>query len=171
MAKDAPWAGDWVAKSSDAHRTLSDRVYEEIYRKISSDEWPQGERLPTEIDLAQQFGVSRTALREALLRLRIDGLITSRPGAGSFVTGKPSRAVFDFTRPGSIADIQRCYEFRVGVEGEAAYLAADRRSSERVDDIEAALQALETCIRNNGLGRPDERRSGKEWVSTCRSRW
>src|SRR3546814_6856784 len=92
MAKSAPWPGSAAAKSSDAHRTLSDRVYEEIYRKISSDEWPQGERLPTEIDLAQQFGVSRTALREALLRLRIDGLITSRPGAGSFVTGKPSRS-------------------------------------------------------------------------------
>src|ERR671910_482656 len=61
-----------------AGRTLSDAVYQRIYERISNGEWPKGTRLLTEIELAEQFGVSRTVIREALLRLRIDGLIASR---------------------------------------------------------------------------------------------
>src|SRR5690606_38252685 len=91
-----------------------------------------------------------------LLRLRIDGLITSRPGAGSFVTGKPSRTVFEFARPGSIADIQRCYEFRVGIEGESAFLAAERRSQKRLEDIENALKAMDAAIKRNDLGAEED---------------
>ncbi len=156
MTKSAAASAGETSGHTDSSRSLSDRVYEEIYRRISCNEWQQGSRLPTEIELAEQFGVSRTVLREALLRLRIDGLITSRPGAGSFVTGKPSRTVFDFTRPGSIADIQRCYEFRVGVEGEAAFLAAERRSRQRIEEIERTLEAMDACIKRNDLGAQED---------------
>ena len=137
-------------------QSLSDRVYEEIYRRISAEEWPQGTRLPTEVQMASDFAVSRTVLREALLRLRLDGLITSRPGAGSFVTAKPSRAVLELAEPGSIADLQRCYEFRVGVEGEAVALAAERRAPERIAEIAHALEAMDACIAAGGIGADED---------------
>jgi len=139
-----------------AGKALSDGVYAAIYQRIASGEWSEGLRLPTEIELGQQFGVSRTVIREALLRLRIDGLITSKQGAGIHVSGRPSRSVLSFAQPGSIADIQRCYEFRVGTEGEAAFLAAERRSPDKIEAIEAALAAMETCIRNDGLGAEED---------------
>ncbi|WP_344359667.1 FadR/GntR family transcriptional regulator, partial [Brachybacterium phenoliresistens] len=116
----------------DGHRSapgsLSDGIYERIYKSISAGDWPVGTKLPSEVELAVQFGVSRPVVREAMLRLRIDGLIESRQGAGTRVISVPSRSVIEFAEPGSIADLQRCYEFRVGVEGEAAYVAAQRQS-------------------------------------------
>ena len=139
-----------------AGRSLSDAIYEQIYERISSGEWPEGTRLPTEIELADTFGVSRTVVREALLRLRIDGLVASRQGAGTRVIGAPSQHVLEFAEPGSIADIQRCYEFRVGIEGEAARLAAERNSEARIADIEAALEAMRRCIAKGGLGADED---------------
>lgn len=126
--------------------SLSDRIYEEIYQKITLGEWPMGTRLPTEVDLATQFGVSRPVVREALLRLRIDGIVESRQGAGTRVINMPNRSVLEFAEPGSIADMQRCYEFRVGIEGEAAYLATLRNSAERIADIERAHQRMKEAM-------------------------
>ncbi len=129
-----------------ASGSLSDRIYEEIYQKITLGEWPLGTRLPTEVDLATQFGVSRPVVREALLRLRIDGIIESRQGAGTRVINMPNRSVLEFAEPGSIADLQRCYEFRVGIEGEAAYLATLRNSPERIADIERAHRKMKEVM-------------------------
>lgn len=131
-----------VERARNAAGSLSDGVYEQIYKAISAGDWPVGTRLPTEIDLSRRFGVSRPVLREAMLRLRIDGLIESRQGAGTRVISAPSRSVIDFAEPGSIADLQRCYEFRVGLEGEAAYVAAQRQSPARIADIVAIVERL-----------------------------
>jgi DNA-binding FadR family transcriptional regulator len=125
-----------------ASGSLSDQVYEQIYQSISLGYWKVGAKLPTEVELAKRYGVSRPIVREALLRLRIDGVIESRQGAGTRVVSSPSRSVMEFAEPGSIADLQRCYEFRVGVEGEAAYMAAERRSRARIAQIAEALEQL-----------------------------
>ncbi len=53
---------------------------------------------------------------------------------------------------GSIADIQRTFEFRAAVEGEAAYLCALRRTDEELSQIQAALKQLDRCIESNELG-------------------
>ncbi|PYE86996.1 FadR/GntR family transcriptional regulator [Phyllobacterium leguminum] len=129
-------------RAGNASGSLSDGVYEQIYKSISTGDWPVGAKLPPEIDLALRFGVSRPVVREAMLRLRIDGLIESRPRAGTRVISAPSRSVIEFAEPGSIADLQRCYEFRVGVEGEAAYLAAQRQSRAKIADIQAVVERL-----------------------------
>ncbi|GHC80494.1 FadR/GntR family transcriptional regulator [Limoniibacter endophyticus] len=130
----------------DGHRSapgsLSDGIYERIYKSISAGDWPVGTKLPSEVELAVQFGVSRPVVREAMLRLRIDGLIESRQGAGTRVISVPSRSVIEFAEPGSIADLQRCYEFRVGVEGEAAYVAAQRQSRAKITEILAIVEKL-----------------------------
>ena len=92
--------------------------------------------------LADEFGVSRPILREALERLREQGLIHSRQGAGSFV--REVRSVpLGFARVETIADIQRCYEFRICIETMAARLAAGRRDEEALEEIATALSLME----------------------------
>jgi DNA-binding FadR family transcriptional regulator len=91
-------------------------------------------------------------VREALARLRDDGIIVSRQGSGSYVKRRPDTAVLRFVPVSSIADIQRCFEFRVGLEGVAAALAAERWEDGDIAEIRAAFDELETCIRDGKLG-------------------
>ncbi|MBI1777454.1 MAG: FadR family transcriptional regulator [Proteobacteria bacterium] len=131
---------------------LSDQIYEAVFSLIVSGELPQNSRLPTEAQLCQRFGVSRPIIREALARLRDDGLVFSRQGSGSFVRRQPDRAVLRFAPVNSIADMQRCFEFRISLEGEAAYLAAKRRTPESLARIQAAMDRLEAIIAKGEVG-------------------
>ena len=86
--------------------------------------------------------MSRPILREALERLREQGLIHSRQGAGSFV--REIRSVpLGFARVETIADIQRCYEFRICIETMAARFAAARRNAEALEEIATALSLMQ----------------------------
>lgn len=137
-----------------SHRpaTLSESIYQEIFSLIVSGEYAPGSRLPSEQALSQNFGVSRPVVREALARLRDDDLIVSQRGSGSYVNRRPDNAVLRFTPLSSIADMQRCFEYRVGVEGEMAYLAASRRSAAALKQIEETLGALDNVLGNDELG-------------------
>lgn len=118
--------------SSGAQQTLSDVVYDEILALISDGTWAPRTRLPSESSLASQFTVSRPVVRQALARLREDGLIVSRQGSGSFVQDVTRlEPEVQFPRIGSIADLERFLTFREGVEGEAAAVAAAAHTEER----------------------------------------
>ena len=132
--------------------SLSDRVYERIFADIVSGALPERARLPSEVDLSETFGVSRPVVREALARLRDDGLVVSRRGSGSYVQRRPSSDVLRFTALSSIADMQRCFEFRVGLEGETAFLAAQRAEEQDIGAITDALNRLDTVIAGTQLG-------------------
>ena len=127
-------------------------VYDQIFSLIVSGEFAENTRLPSEMDLSRRFGASRPVVREALARLRDDGLVISRQGSGSYVTRRPDDAVLRFVPVESIADIQRCFEFRVGLEGAAAALAAERWEETDLAEIRSAYDALEDCIRSGELG-------------------
>lgn len=133
-------------------RTLSDRAYESILAMIVNGEIPVGDKLPTEHVLSDQLEVSRPVLRQALKQLREDEVIVSRQGSGSYVKQRPDGAVLDFAPVGSIADIQRVFEFRAAIEGEAAYLAATRWSTADMARMTAALGELDRCVRTGDLG-------------------
>lgn len=133
-------------------RTLSDRVYESVITKIVEGEIPVGSKLPTEHELSDEFKVSRPVLRQALKQLREDGVIVSRQGSGSFVQRRPDEAVLNFAPVGSIADIQRTFEFRAAVESEAAYIAAERRTDTDLVRLKATLDELDRCVREGELG-------------------
>lgn len=113
-------------------QTLSDRAYESVLSMIADGLMPIGSKLPTEQALSQQLDVSRPVLRRALKQPREDGVIISRQGSGSFVQRRPDGAVLEFAPVGSIADSQRTFEFRAAIEGEAAHLAAKRRTDEHI---------------------------------------
>nr|WP_183317378.1 FadR/GntR family transcriptional regulator [Chelatococcus caeni] len=122
--------------------TLADRVYHSLFSRISSGDYPANQKLPPEKQLSQEFDVSRPVLRAALERLRSEGLIYSRQGAGNFVRAPQQEAPLGFARVETIADIQRCYEFRLTIEPDAARLAAQRRNAAALAEMEEALKLL-----------------------------
>jgi GntR family transcriptional regulator, transcriptional repressor for pyruvate dehydrogenase complex len=122
---------------------LSDIIYEKIVGMISDGRFPVNERLPSEQNLASLFGASRPVVREALERLRNDELIVSQKGSGSYVRQQPDSSVLQQVPVGSLADVQRFFEFRAGLEASAAELAARNwQAADRVR-IEQAIAALE----------------------------
>jgi GntR family transcriptional regulator, transcriptional repressor for pyruvate dehydrogenase complex len=120
---------------------LADRVYHSLYGRISNGDYLVNQKLPSEHTLSDEFGVSRPVLRTALERLREEGIIYSRQGAGNFVRETLTNPV-GFARVETLADVQRCYEFRITIEVEAARSAAERRNSAALAEIAEALEML-----------------------------
>jgi len=133
-------------------RSLSDVVYERIFADIASDEFVMNSRLPSETELAKRFGVSRPVVREALARLRDNDVIVSQQGSGSYVKAKPAPVVLSFGPPTSIADMQRCFEFRMSTESEAAFQAANHRTKTDLRALSAAFEAREAVIARDDIG-------------------
>jgi len=147
---------DTVGLEPDADVTtvkLSDIVYAKIAGRIRSGEYAAESRLPTENDLADALGVSRPVVREALARLRNDGVVLSRRGSGTYV--RPQRDIPATQAPPltSIADMRRCLEYRISVEGEAAWHAAIGVTDDRPPLIEA-MELLNTDY-DRGVLQPD----------------
>lgn len=132
---------------------LADVVFDRLRRAIMNGDFSPDERLPGENALAEQHQVSRPVIRAALLRLRAEGLVTSRQGAGSFVSAPVSKKPLAFQPLETIADLQRCYEFRLTIEPAAAALAATRRGERELAEIGTCLQIMRDAT---------ERRSHRE---------
>ncbi|WP_417271921.1 FadR/GntR family transcriptional regulator [Celeribacter halophilus] len=131
--------------------SLADQVYDQLLVKILEEEYPVHSRLPAEDVLAQSFGVSRPIVRAALSRLRDDGIVQSRRGSGSYVLRRPDRQLISFVPLESISDVQRCYEFRIDVEGAAAAWAAERRNDDDLAAMEEAYRVMERAYQENEL--------------------
>ncbi|MCT7664597.1 FadR/GntR family transcriptional regulator [Shinella kummerowiae] len=125
-----------------ARRSLGDLVFERMHRAIKSGAYKPDERLPTEHDLAIEFEVSRPIIREALRRLREQGFIYSRRGAGSFVRAVGMREPLGFGQLENVADLLNCYEFRLTVEPAAAAAAAERHDAAALAAIRQALELM-----------------------------
>jgi DNA-binding FadR family transcriptional regulator len=108
-----------------------------------------GDRLPSESRLAEMFGMSRTVVREALVRLASDGITEARRGAGSFVKSRPSDRLVAFMPIANLSATLGTYEVRFVLEAEAARLAAARRSTEEMAEIQAALDRLREALLSN----------------------
>jgi GntR family transcriptional repressor for pyruvate dehydrogenase complex len=132
---------------------LADVVHDRIRRAISDGQYRDGTRLPGENDLVRQFEVSRPVIRAALKRLRAEGLVVSRQGSGSFVAAGGEPKTLAFQPVETIADLQRCYEFRLTIEPAAAAMAATRRSEGQLAEIVKFLALLRDAT---------ERRSHRE---------
>jgi GntR family transcriptional regulator, transcriptional repressor for pyruvate dehydrogenase complex len=126
-------------------KRLADQAYSGIVEFITSQHMRVGDRLPSEVRLAEMFGISRTIIREALVRLASDGITEARRGAGSFVKNKPSDRLIAYTKTNLSAALGT-YEVRFVLEAEAARLAAARRSSQDMLDIEDALEKLRAAL-------------------------
>ena len=127
-------------------QTLADQLYGQILEQIVSNKLAQGEKLPSENQIATAFGVSRPVVREALRKLQEDGLVEARRGVGTFVRRRPSEKLIEYATAGSVAGLMRAVEARITVEQATARMAALRAKSKDIARIEAALQALEDSM-------------------------
>ena len=129
---------------------LGEQVYEALAEQIAAGRFPVGSRLPSEMDLAKQFGVSRPVLRQALAQLRAEGLVTARQGAGNFVQRRNESRQLNFGPLQNIPDVQRCLEFRCGLESQAARRAAIVHDNNAIRSIALAMDAMERAIAAGG---------------------
>lgn len=129
-----------------ATERLADRAYAGIVAIIDTDALAVGDRLPSEARLAGMFGMSRTIVREALVRLASDGITEARRGAGSFVKGRPSERLVSYMPMSNLSATLGTYEVRFVLEAEAARLAAIRRSPDEMESIEEGLALLRTAL-------------------------
>ena len=123
-------------------RSLADIVFDRMEQSIKSGAYADDEQLPTELELAAEFEVSRPIVREALRRLRERGLIYSRQGSGSFVRTLGLKNPLGFGSLENVADLLTCYEFRLTIEPAAAAFAAERYEPEGLEAIAAALEMM-----------------------------
>lgn len=137
--------------------SLPERVYAALSAEIRNGSLPAGTRLPIEPLLCERYGVSRTVLREAIARLKAEGLLDVRQGRGTFVLPATAATSFRFAVDGAgqadqIEQILELAELRLGVEITAAGLAAQRRSRAQLEELKRCLQAMEDAVRNGTDG-------------------
>ena len=158
---------------------LGDQLSAHIGGLIESGEFEEGSRLPAENELAERFGVSRPIIREALSRLRSQGLIVSRRGSGSYVQRRVEahpapQAEAAFAPLSSLAQVKMCFQFRATIEGDAAFYAAQNRSETSLAQMREALGRIEAAIASGMVGmHPDlefhiaiARASGNDFFET-----
>lgn len=133
---------------------MPERITKIMRELIVGGTYPPKTRLPSEGDMAQRFGVSRTVMREAVSRLKAEGLVESRQGSGVFVSeaglGRPFRiepSVVD-----SVQEVLQVAELRRGMEAECAALAAERATKDQIAEIGACLAGIDADVASGGDG-------------------
>lgn len=127
-------------------QSLGDQLYGQILDQIVSGRLREGDRLPTEKDISAMFGVSRPVVREALQRLRADGLVQARQGSGTYVLHRPADRLKTFTKTSDLAVFLRCLEVRIPLESTAARLAAERRTNAQLSAIRAVHDRMQNDV-------------------------
>lgn len=141
-------------------RRLSDDIVEQLEGMILEGTLKSGERLPAERALAEQFGVSRPSLREAIQKLVAKGLLISRQGGGNYVVESLGSTFSDpllhllENNPEAQRDL---LEFRQTLEASCAYYAALRVTEVDRERLTAAFEELQDCYtRSDEVSRAEE---------------
>ncbi|MFG2353599.1 FadR/GntR family transcriptional regulator [Streptomyces sp. NPDC048521] len=129
---------------------LVEQAAQRLREQIAGGHWPVGTKLPGETTLARELGVGRSTVREALRALAGAGLVRPRHGAGVFVIA--TEPVEDWPTRLRRAAVTDVYEVRMGVEVQAARLAARRRTPEDVAALRAALESRRTAAAGDDAG-------------------
>ena len=129
-------------------RSLTADLVQSLGDRIREGRLPAGEKLPREADLMEEFGVSRTVVREAISRLQAAGMVETRHGIGTFVMGMGDGTTFRIApdQLGTLHDVIAVLELRIAVETEAAGLAAGRRNEANLKALRSALDAFSAAV-------------------------
>jgi GntR family transcriptional regulator, transcriptional repressor for pyruvate dehydrogenase complex len=135
------------------------RLYEQIVQQIEDSilkgDLKGGEQLPAERELAQQFGVSRTAVREAMKTLREKGLVEAYAGRGTFVTNGTSRSMRQtldrMIRGGPSEGAVHLVEVREILEPEIAALAAQRADDDARTAMRESITVMDAALDAEGF--------------------
>lgn len=136
---------------------LADRVAALLAEEIESGRLTEGDKLPTEVELVKQLGVSRTVVREAVSRLRNAGLVEPRQGLGVFVLPRRARPLdLEAGAADTKSKVLQIVEVRRALEGEAASLAAVRATPDGVEAMRQALAAIDAAVAAGGDGADED---------------
>ena len=129
-------------------RTLALELVESLGDRIRDGRLALGAKLPTEAAIMAEFSVSRTVVREAISKLQASGLVETRHGIGTFVLGLGQAPGFKITPDqfSTLRDVIAVLELRIGVETEAAALAAQRRTDANLRAMREALDAVAAAV-------------------------
>ncbi len=134
---------------------LPQSVAREIQAMIQSGQLKAGEKIPSQREFSQKFGISRASLREALLTLETLGLLKTEAGRGTFVATSDgtagqtgNMAPWRYSESYSVFDV---FQTRILLEGEIARLSAGRLSQTQLDKMEKATKTMEDCWANQDL--------------------
>ncbi len=122
----------------DSYKPLREIVFESLREAIIGAVLKPGERL-MEIQLAEEMGVSRTPVREAIRKLELEGFVVMIPRKGAYVAGI------------SLKDIADVFEIRSALEALAAGLAAERITEEELEQMERLLVRKAEIIEANDI--------------------
>jgi GntR family transcriptional regulator, transcriptional repressor for pyruvate dehydrogenase complex len=131
---------------------LYQQIVEQIQGRIVAGELRVGDQLPSERELAEQFNVSRIAVREAVKALQEKGLVEIRPGIGTFIiNGTPDvvrHSLGLLMMFGSAQGSSNLVEVREILEPEIAALAATRITQDQIIAMSEAVEIMETALDN-----------------------
>lgn len=127
---------------------LTDRIALRLREEITGGAYQPGDVLPPEQVIADRFGVSRTVLREAVSRLKVEGIVASKQGRGlTVVNNRPSSVLrLQAASENNVGEALSLVELRQGFEIEAAAFAALRRDDADLEEMQSALAQMEQAI-------------------------
>jgi len=134
--------------------TLTDRVTAMLVAQIRGGSYPVNARLPTEKFMTEEYGVSRTVVREAISRLKSEGLVETRQGSGTVVLAPQRYETFRLADGGDdpALGVIHILELRCGIESEMAALAARRHTAAEMQQIKRAIKAMDRAVAAGGDG-------------------
>lgn len=129
---------------------LSDIIFDQLLEMIKAGEYVEGEKLPSEKDLAKYFNVSRVPIREAMSKLAQIGYIESHQGKGSYIRSITASDEFKEYTYGEFnkKELFDLLEMRTLLEVEAAKISALRRDKDSLKEIESALLDFKEITQN-----------------------
>lgn len=127
---------------------LAHDIVAELTQRILLGQLAPGEKLPSESAIVREHGVSRTVVREAISKLQAAGLVETRHGIGTFVLERDQRQGIHLSRD-TAASVRGIIELRMGLETQAAALAARRRTEEQLLQMRQALDDHQDSLANN----------------------
>ena len=140
--------------SSAQNPSLTNMVAQWLILEIEENRLQPGGKLPSEKQLCEQFSVSRSVVREAVARLKSEGIVSSHQGRGVFVNERGTRQAFRLqtTSLDDTQSIAHVIELLVALETAAARYAALRHTPDDLKRIKRSLIGMEYAIINDELG-------------------
>lgn len=135
-------------------KSKSDLISEFIIEQIKSNSWPARQKIPGEIDLASQFNVSRTSVRQAISQLVGQGILSVKHGEGTYVNEVLPSDFFGNLRQLFIMDTPtylEVQEFRKIIEPSITFYAALKAEAEDIEALGSSIKNQMECVRKNDM--------------------
>jgi GntR family transcriptional regulator, transcriptional repressor for pyruvate dehydrogenase complex len=131
-------------------KSLTSIVADALTDDILSGRLKLGEQIKTEAELCEYYEVSRTVVREAIARLRSDGLLIAHQGRGVFVSEQPILPKFEISEDdlSSLPETISMLELRMGVEIESAGLCAERATDKQIGTIRTLMEQVDSELKD-----------------------